>query len=321
MISGRGPAAAVARADLPGVEGFLLGDLLPQNAVHAASLPGPPQRCHPVRSELRAGGAGPLLYEAGPPTRLEVRRFLILCRGKRGKGKVLLCAHPRGRRSGRDRRSERGWLCRASNAERAGPTRHLARRSQWRYCWRYGGRRSGRCEFGAAASPCGRRHPLPARPRLRHRRAAVGAERRDRRSADGCPARRAGAEILAVAAAGRSSLLPPPPPARSSMVSAELKPCSTTSVEYFSTPCWSVHLRVCSCAFEVNLRALLQILLGDLGEPFVEDHHAVPLGLLLALAGRLVAPAFRWSRRSCSRPGGRPACAGPPGPCPDCRPE
>ena len=39
---------------------------------------------------------------------------------------------------------------------------------------------------------------------------------------------------------------PPPPPARSSMVSAALKPCSTTSVEYFSTPAWSVYLRVCS---------------------------------------------------------------------------
>ena len=26
----------------------------------------------------------------------------------------------------------------------------------------------------------------------------------------------------------------------------ELKFCSTTSVEYFSCPCWSVHLRVCS---------------------------------------------------------------------------
>src|SRR5215213_3672318 len=34
-----------------------------------------------------------------------------------------------------------------------------------------------------------------------------------------------------------NSLAPPPPPARSSMVSAELNPCSTTSVEYFSTPC------------------------------------------------------------------------------------
>src|SRR6185369_2633674 len=39
---------------------------------------------------------------------------------------------------------------------------------------------------------------------------------------------------------------PPPPPRPSSIVSVELKPCSTTSVEYFSAPCWSVHLRVCS---------------------------------------------------------------------------
>src|ERR1700694_2655229 len=40
-------------------------------------------------------------------------------------------------------------------------------------------------------------------------------------------------------------LPPPPPPRPSSMVRLELKPCSTTSVEYFSTPAWSVHLRVC----------------------------------------------------------------------------
>src|SRR5882672_2885941 len=41
--------------------------------------------------------------------------------------------------------------------------------------------------------------------------------------------------------------LPPPPPLRpSSMVSVELKFCSTTSVEYYSTPLWSVHLRVCN---------------------------------------------------------------------------
>ena len=38
----------------------------------------------------------------------------------------------------------------------------------------------------------------------------------------------------------------PPPLRPSSMVSCELKPCSTTSVEYFSTPSLSVHLRVCS---------------------------------------------------------------------------
>src|SRR5215475_16189393 len=43
-----------------------------------------------------------------------------------------------------------------------------------------------------------------------------------------------------------SSAKLPPPPRPSSMVSVELKPCSTTSVEYFSTPLWSVHLRVCS---------------------------------------------------------------------------
>src|SRR6266851_2571671 len=41
-------------------------------------------------------------------------------------------------------------------------------------------------------------------------------------------------------------LPPPPPPRPSSMVSVELKFCSTTSVEYFSTPLWSVHLRVCN---------------------------------------------------------------------------
>src|SRR3954451_22226522 len=37
-----------------------------------------------------------------------------------------------------------------------------------------------------------------------------------------------------------------PPLRPSSIVSDELKPCSTTSVEYFSTPLWSVHLRVCN---------------------------------------------------------------------------
>src|SRR5262245_56875235 len=46
-------------------------------------------------------------------------------------------------------------------------------------------------------------------------------------------------------------------------------------------------------AFEINLRALLQILLGDLREPFAEDHHAMPLGLFASLAGVLVAPGLR----------------------------
>src|SRR5215468_1952504 len=51
-----------------------------------------------------------------------------------------------------------------------------------------------------------------------------------------------------------SAKLPPPPPPRpSSMVRVELKPCSTTSVEYFSTPLWSVHLRVCSAPSRYTL--------------------------------------------------------------------
>src|ERR1700704_5077445 len=49
-------------------------------------------------------------------------------------------------------------------------------------------------------------------------------------------------------------LPPAPPPLRpSSMVSVELNPCSTTSVEYFSTPAWSVHLRVCSAPSRYTL--------------------------------------------------------------------
>ncbi|SPP95351.1 protein of unknown function [Bradyrhizobium vignae] len=46
-------------------------------------------------------------------------------------------------------------------------------------------------------------------------------------------------------------------------------------------------------ALDVNLRALLQVLLGDLAEPFIEDHDAMPFGLFLALAGVLVAPGLR----------------------------
>src|SRR5262249_8818401 len=53
----------------------------------------------------------------------------------------------------------------------------------------------------------------------------------------------------------------------------------------------------------------LHVLLYDLAEPFVEDHDAVPLGLFLALAGGLVAPAFR-SRNP--QIGDRPAVLGAP---------
>src|ERR1700757_2186052 len=37
-------------------------------------------------------------------------------------------------------------------------------------------------------------------------------------------------------------------------------------------------------AFDVNLRAFLQVLLGNLGEPLIENHDAVPFGLFLALS-------------------------------------
>ena len=46
-------------------------------------------------------------------------------------------------------------------------------------------------------------------------------------------------------------------------------------------------------ALEINLGALAQILLGDLGQVLVEDHDAMPLGALFALARRLVAPGIR----------------------------
>src|SRR5262249_5617675 len=44
---------------------------------------------------------------------------------------------------------------------------------------------------------------------------------------------------------------------------------------------------------EINLRPLLQILLGDPAKSLIEDDNAVPLRALAALAGCLVAPSFR----------------------------
>src|SRR5713226_2360056 len=62
-------------------------------------------------------------------------------------------------------------------------------------------------------------------------------------------------------------------------------------------------------AFDVNLGALLQILLDDLAKRFGEDHDPMPLGLFLALAGRLVAPGFRGRH---AQIGNRPPILGPP---------
>src|SRR6185437_5971566 len=56
-------------------------------------------------------------------------------------------------------------------------------------------------------------------------------------------------------------------------------------------------------AFNVNLGTLFQILPGNLAEPFVEDHDPMPLGLFLALAGRLVAPVLGGRNAEiCNRP-------------------
>ena len=103
--------------------------------------------------------------------------------------------------------------------------------------------------------------------------------------------------------------LPPPPARPSSMVRVELKPCSTTSVEYFLDAALSRSICGSAARLDVNLRALLQILLRDLAKPFVEDDDAVPLGLFLALAGRLVAPGFR---RRDAQIGDRTAILRPP---------
>src|SRR4051794_20621757 len=62
-------------------------------------------------------------------------------------------------------------------------------------------------------------------------------------------------------------LPPPPPPRPSSMVRVELKPCSTTSVEYFSTPLWSVHLRVCSAPSMYTLAPFFRYCSATLQSP------------------------------------------------------
>src|SRR5260370_34214868 len=63
------------------------------------------------------------------------------------------------------------------------------------------------------------------------------------------------------------------------------------------------------CALDVNLGALLQILLDNLAKRFGKNHDAMPLGLFLAFAGRLVTPGFR---RRDAQIGDRPAILRPP---------
>src|SRR5262249_41354063 len=50
-------------------------------------------------------------------------------------------------------------------------------------------------------------------------------------------------------------------------------------------------------ALDIDLRSLAQVLLRNLDESLVEDHDAVPLGLLAPLAAVLVAPVLRSGHR------------------------
>ena len=50
-------------------------------------------------------------------------------------------------------------------------------------------------------------------------------------------------------------------------------------------------------AFDENLRAFFEILLGDPAQILIEDDDAVPFGLFLALTGGLVLPRFRVASR------------------------
>src|SRR5262249_42712967 len=53
----------------------------------------------------------------------------------------------------------------------------------------------------------------------------------------------------------------------------------------------------------IELRALAQVFLGDLDEPLVEDHDAVPFGALAPLARGAVAPALRGREVQIGDPG------------------
>src|SRR5690606_12895747 len=46
-------------------------------------------------------------------------------------------------------------------------------------------------------------------------------------------------------------------------------------------------------AFDIDLRAFPKVLVGNLGEVLVEDHHPVPFGALPTLAGLAVTPCLR----------------------------
>src|SRR5436853_3108755 len=102
--------------------------------------------------------------------------------------------------------------------------------------------------------------------------------------------------------------LPPPPLRPSSMVRVELKPCSTTSVEYFSTPLWSVHLRVCSAPSMYTLEPFFRYCSAILASPSLKIttrcHSVFSLRSPVALSRQLSEVAtlmFTTGRPSCMR--------------------
>src|SRR3974390_315945 len=99
-----------------------------------------------------------------------------------------------------------------------------------------------------------------------------------------------------------------PPPRPSSMVRLELKPCSTTSVEYFSAPLWSVHLRVCSAPSTYTLAPFFRYCSAILHRPSLKIttrcHSVFSLRSPVALSRQLSEVAtlrFAIGRPSCVR--------------------
>ncbi len=66
---------------------------------------------------------------------------------------------------------------------------------------------------------------------------------------------------------------------------------ATISVLYLSWPDWSCHLRGADTALDIDRRAFLQVLAGNLGQ-LAEEGDAVPLGGFLEIAGLLVLVAI-----------------------------
>jgi len=127
-------------------------------------------------------------------------------------------------------------------------------------------------------------------------------------------------EIAAAALSSPPKLPPPPPRCHPSMVRVELKPCSTTSVEYFSTPLLVGPFPGLASCPRCTLAPLLQILLGDLQSPSLKIttrcHSVFSLRSPVPCRARFSEVATL--RLAIGRPSGS---AGSPDPCRDFRPK